>query len=103
MAVKVKINTAVVDFTLTDHSYSHRSMARDSAGRIWVAYIGGGTGFLYVAYSDDGGATWIEETIWADANAYGFLGTTLMIDSFGVPHVIWTSDEAVNDIIRYTS
>jgi len=62
------------------------------SGRIWVIYRRRVTGFAYVymyaAYSDDGGITWIEEDLLA-SGGYSPYGGCIAVDSSGNVHAVY--------------
>lgn len=80
---------------------SQRIMARDSNGRLWVAYVrnDGTNDRIYVAYSDDDGLTWTEELVSVDD--YNDAGPSIAIDSTNALHVIWHGNAATHRKGRY--
>jgi len=69
---------------------SQRKLARDSNGRLWVAWYETVAGdiHIWVAYSDDEGATWTPEDI-TPALAAQQTHPSLAIDSANNLHVVW--------------
>ena len=86
MAYTVVTNTGAIST-----AYSHqRAIVRDSTGRLWTVYhrnVSGLGGNIFVAYSDNDGATWTEEAV---TNISGDqYGASIAIDSSGYVHVAW--------------
>lgn len=105
MPDKVLVNTADVTPSMTI-SGSQRALTRISNGRLWVVYkendaIASGqpdglAHFLFGAYSDDLGDTWTEESVarsLGDPNGIQLI----MVDSAGLPHVIYHARAGVAD------
>jgi len=107
MAIKVKANTTLASRAMTGLGNAKHQIAKASTGRTWIVYLDSNhlTGDMLIAYSDDGGATWTEETVVASArcaaeNNDG--GLSLMIDSSDVPIIIYNYDPAAgSDEVRY--
>ncbi len=103
MASRVQVNTVDVEVFLvsTGRKASHRSMARESGGRLWVIYRDATNAYVYAAYSDDVGASWTEERVSAAASQ-GAAAQFIMIDSSGVPHAIWGNTTGTDTILYST-
>lgn len=91
--MKKKINTTTGHASLAENHTSH-ALGRDSNGRLWIVWVEDGaaaTASLLVAYSDDNGNSWTEETVVANSGAIATSGIFLLIDSSDVPIIIYRS------------
>ncbi len=113
MAVKVQANTTLAKGTLAE-SGCNQAICKAPNGTIWIAYIDTGVTVLadlLVAFSTDGGATWTEETVAADARIASSTITavktiSIMVDSSNVPHIIFIGHNAGDTVagrIRYVN
>ena len=113
MAIKAKANTTLADAQLASDGCS-QAICKAPNGTIWIVYID--TGFtvladLLVAYSSDGGMTWTEEVVAADARvaaaSYSAVKKlAIMVDSSNVPHIIFVGYNAADTYagrIRYVN
>ncbi|MBN1756537.1 hypothetical protein JW877_10065 [bacterium] len=78
---------------------NQRQIVRDSSGKLYIAYPGydGAHWQIFIACSDDNGATW--DPLWATitSNALDDLQVTLAIDSHDTLHLVWKGNLASND------
>jgi len=75
-----------------------RTLARASSGRLWAGFAWASE--VQVAYSDDGGATWVLEQV-SNSGVLGTLQPTIAIDSGDNLHVVWRQDVAPPDYHIY--
>ncbi|KKM70025.1 hypothetical protein LCGC14_1444850, partial [marine sediment metagenome] len=99
----VQINTTAAEADLVFEINQH-CLVRSAGNRYWAAYVDSNsvTGDLLIAYSDDGGATWTEETVVLGARAPGDRRLCLMINSVDTPIIVYGySPVAGTPEIRY--
>ena len=81
------------------------SLVRASDGKLWAAYADSGNNNIYVAYSNDSGATWIEELAKADStfkvpSSVDARHLALCLDSNDKPHLFWLGTTLVSGFTR---
>ncbi len=88
--------TAIIEPSVDTHDFlGNRRMAKESGGRLWSIYRDrdNGTYDIKVAYSDDGGATWTDETV--DSGLTASAQCALAIDSNDTIHALWCDRQLV--------
>ncbi|KKN30823.1 hypothetical protein LCGC14_0830310 [marine sediment metagenome] len=98
----IKVNTTTAENSFAFEGNRH-CLVRSAGNRYWALYLdsSGVSGDMLVAYSDDSGATWTEETAVASARAH-VQRLNLMIDSSDIPIIVYEYDPASgNTEIRY--
>ena len=72
-----------------------RDICLDSSGRLWVVYSKIPAGLIrqqiYVAYSDDNGATWTEERVTTGYDGYHHFFPAIAADGFNGIHIVYQS------------
>jgi len=107
MAIKVRINTAVIWGTIAQAWYPRRALAYSATtARWWAVYAETFLNNITVAYSDNNGLTWTEEVAVAGLAAFPNLAIVLVVDSTGIPHIIWVDylvPMGFSNLIQYTN
>ena len=82
-----------------------RDICLDSSGRLWAVYSKIPAGLIrqqiYVAYSDDNGATWTEERVTTGYNGYHHFFPAIAADGFNAIHIVYQSSGRAPFATRY--
>lgn len=76
---------------------NNRLLVRASDGRLWCSFLWASD--VYVAYSDDAGATWTLELVTTPGTTVSY--PTMAIDSLDNLHVVWRQKIGADYVIHY--
>ncbi|MBN2542726.1 hypothetical protein JXI42_07640 [bacterium] len=78
---------------------NQRTIVRDSAGNLYVAYPGndGSHWQIYIAFSSDGGYTWDPRWATITSNSLEDLQVSMAIDSHDTLHLVWKGNYSSSD------